>query len=144
MPNLEPINVSLTLSGTYWKDKPKAKVYLDSNLLFDGEISDPIDITWEQELSEGLDKLVIKMYDKDKFQTVLENGEVVKDSLINIEKIIFDGIDIGYLAQSLSTYHPNEQTGVPAVARNCVNLGWNGTWELPFTTPIYIWLLENL
>lgn len=144
MSNPEPINVSLTLSGTYWKDKPQAKVYLDNNVLFDGEISDPVSITWDQELSEGQHKLVIKMYNKDKFQTVIENGEVVKDSLINIEKIAFDGIDLGYLAQSLSIYHPNEQPGVPAVVKNCVNLGWNGTWELTFNTPVYIWLLENL
>lgn len=144
MSNLDPIDITLKLSGTYWKDKPKAKVYLDSNLLFDGEISDPITIAWNDSIPLGEHKLVIKMYDKDRFQTVIENGEVVKDSLINIEQITFDGIDIGYLSQSLSTYHPNEQPGIPLVVKNCVNLGWNGTWELPFNSPIYIWLLENL
>ena len=140
----EPVDISIRLSGTYWKDKPQAKVYVDNILLFDGEIGEPMDIDWKNELSLGSHDLTIKMYNKDRFQTVLENGEVVKDSLINIEKITFDEIDIGYLAQSLSIYQPIEQPGVPATVRNCVNLGWNGTWKLSFNTPIYIWLLENL
>lgn len=140
----EPVDISIRLSGTYWKDKPQAKVYVDNILLFDGEIGEPLDINWKNELSSGSHDLIIKMYNKDRFQTVIEDGEVVKDSLINIEKITFDGIDIDYLAQSLSIYQPVEQPGVPAIVRNCVNLGWNGTWKLSFNTPIYIWLLENL
>lgn len=140
----ESVDISIRLSGTYWKDKPQAKVYVDNILLFDGEIGEPLDINWKNELSSGSHDLIIKMYNKDKFQTVIEDGKVVKDSLINIEKIEFDGINIDYLAQSLSIYQPVEQSGVPAIVRNCVNLGWNGTWKLSFNTPIYIWLLENL
>jgi hypothetical protein len=28
--------------------------------------------------------------------------------------------------------------------QNCVNLGWNGKWTLPFQSPFYIWLLESI
>jgi hypothetical protein len=33
---------------------------------------------------------------------------------------------------------------LPESVKNCVNLGWNGKWILPFTSPFYIWLLENI
>jgi len=33
---------------------------------------------------------------------------------------------------------------LPDSVKNCVNLGWNGKWVLPFTSPFYIWLLENI
>jgi len=30
------------------------------------------------------------------------------------------------------------------VLTNCIDLGWNGEWQLEFDSPFYIWLLENI
>ena len=135
MSSLEPIDIKVTLSGTYWKDKPRAKVSVDNIVIFDDEVADEIDVKWSGELAEGDHKLVVELHSKDKYQTVLEDGKIVKDQLLNIEDVTFDDISIGNLKHSLSTYDHGA---------NCVNLGVNGCWKLKFKTPIYIWLLENL
>ena len=83
------------------------------------------------------------------------NGNIVKDLLLNIDSIEIDEIDIGSLKWTASNYTPMYpesytqhvlRTGqeIETELKNCVNLGWNGTWSLPFTSPVYIWLLENI
>lgn len=137
----EPINISVILSSKFWQKAPKAKVYVDNELICDKEITEKTKVNWSGNIAEGEHVLTVELYDKDKYQTVIEDDKIVKDQLLNIDSVVFDDIDIGYLKHSLSEYHPNNDT---TVIKQCVNLGVNGKWELKFTTPIYIWLLENM
>jgi hypothetical protein len=145
MTTTEQVEIEVALSSSFWDQAPKAKVYIDEQLIFDNQIVSPTTVKFSGELTEGKHKLVIELYDKNKYQTVLENGQIVKDQLLNIDSIMFDEIDCQYLKHSLSTYFPNNPSDeIPAKVKNCINLGYNGRWEFEFTTPIYIWLLENL
>jgi hypothetical protein len=74
---------------------------------------------------------------------------------LNIDSIEIDEIDLGSLLWTASKYYPNypvvyktkmqsEGVNLPELVDNCVNLGWNGKWTLPFQSPFYIWLLENI
>lgn len=139
----EHIEINIKLSSTFWKLPPKAKIYVDDNLIFDDLVKDAIDFNYATELTEGEHLLVIELCDKDKYQTVVENDQIVKDQLLNIDAISFDEIEIGFLRYSLSKYYPTQEDA-PQEVTNCVNLGWNGRWELKFTTPIYLWLLEHM
>ena len=141
MSDAEKTEIVINLSSTYWKLPPKARVYVDNSLIFDAEVTQPVKVSWSNVLSDGDHLITIELYGKDKYQTILDNnGAIVKDQLLNIDSVSFDDIDIGYLKHSLSEYYPNNQ----GVIKQCVNLGVNGRWELKFTTPIYIWLLENM
>lgn len=100
--------------------------------------------------------LTIELLNKSMYDTVLDpNGNIVEDLLLNIDSIEIDEINLGSLLWVASEYKPNypqkhqlkvTQLGqeLPEVVKNCVNLGWNGKWTLPFTSPFYIWLLENI
>jgi hypothetical protein len=142
MTNFEPVDIVIGLSSTFWKDPPKSKVYIDDNLIFDGHVDEPKEIKWVGNLTEDKHKIIVELYDKDKYQTVLEDGKIVKDQILNIDLIMFDEIDIGYLRHTLSVYYADRKDNI--IAKDCVNLGLNGRWELEFTTPVYIWLLENI
>jgi hypothetical protein len=147
MSNLETVDIVVTLSSNFWKNAPKAKVYVDAQLIFDGEIADQKEIKWSGELTEDSHTLAIELYDKDKYQTVVENDKIVKDQLLNIDEISFDEINIGYLKHTHSNYYPRKDIygdSAPELVKNCINLGYNGRWEIKFSTPIYIWLLENI
>lgn len=145
MPATEQVDIEVLLNSSFWDKAPKAKVYVDDNLIFDNTVDQPITVKFNGELTEGKHKLIIELYDKDKYQTILENGEIVKDQLLNIDAIIFDEIDIQFLKHSLSKYFPIQHSNdIPEELTNCVNLGYNGRWELEFTSPVYIWLLENI
>ena len=141
MTNTENIEIVVDLSSTFWKLAPKAKVYIDNNLIFDAEVKGPHKIQWAGVLENGDHSLIVELYDKDKYQTVLEDGQIIKDQLLNIDAVSFDDIDIGFLKHTLSNYYPNTQV---ETIKNCVNLGVNGKWELKFKSPIYIWLLEHM
>lgn len=141
----EQVEIEISLSSTFWDKAPKAKVYIDETLIFDDAITESTKVKFNGELTEDKHKLIIELYDKDKYQTVVENSQIAKDQLLNIDAISFDEIDIKYLKHSLSKYFPKDPSDqIPSEVLQCVNLGYNGRWELEFTCPIYIWLLENM
>lgn len=147
MEHLEDIEISVSLNGTFWKVPPKAKVFVNETLIFDDIVDSKKQISFSGKLPDGKHVLAIELCEKDKYQTIIEDGKIVKDQLLNIDSISFDEIEIGFLKYALSKYYYNENLidKDPAKADSSViNLGINGRWELEFTTPIYIWLLENV
>lgn len=105
---------------------------------------------------EGENILSISFLNKSNRDTILDlDGNIIEDLLLNIEKIEINDINLETLIWSHSSYEPvypesyiqnMALTGdiLPTQVTNCVNLGWNGTWKLPFTSPFHIWLLENM
>jgi hypothetical protein len=77
--------------------------------------------------------------------TVDLTGNIVSDATVIVSDIRFDGIDCQYLTTTLAQYqHDFNGTGEPITESFYGELGCNGTVTLKFSTPIYIWLLENL
>jgi len=73
------------------------------------------------------------------------DGNIVSDATLTITDIKFDGIDCDYLVTKLSQYHHDfNGTGDATTQRFYGEMGCNGTVSVKFSTPIYIWLLENL
>jgi hypothetical protein len=107
-------------------------------------------------LEEGNHSLEIVLQNKSDQDTVMDQkGNILSDLLLNIDSIEIDDIDLGPLVWTCSIYKPDypksyvqhcESIGhnlLPEL-QECVNLGWNGRWILSFTSPFYIWLLENI
>jgi hypothetical protein len=146
--NKENLKFDISLSGTYWDKKPQFSVWLDDHPVIQTELANPIQtVTFERELYEGEHALKIRLENKNNNDTVLNNGEIVKDLLLNIDDITIDDISLGNLLWT-AEYHldkPQEYQGKTITQlHSCVNLGWNGTYILRFTSPFYIWLLEKL
>jgi hypothetical protein len=148
--NEEKLSFVVTLSGTFWEKRPQFSIWLDDKNVMQSEIPDSAShsLTFEHTVDEGPHSLKIRLENKDQLtDTVIENGEVVKDMLLNIDDITIDGISLGNLLWS-AEYKldaPHEYKGQTIDhLDSCVNLGWNGTYILNFTSPFYIWLLEKL
>lgn len=72
------------------------------------------------------------------------NGHIVDDWLISVQKIDMDDIDITNLFYQNSIYKHNFNGGGAAVDDAFFGtMGYNGTVELKFHTPSYVWLLEK-
>jgi hypothetical protein len=104
-------------------------------------------VNFNRQIDEGTHELKIRLENKTDADTVTENGEVVKDMLLNIDDITIDDISLGnilwtaeYILDKKQIYKGQEIDHLDS----CVNLGWNGTYILKFTTPFYIWLLEKI
>jgi hypothetical protein len=147
--NEEKLSFVVALSGTFWERRPQFSIWLDDHQVVASEIVSLAqqEIKFERTIDEGAHTLKIRLENKTNNDTVLENGEVVKDMLLNIDDITIDDISLGNLLWSAEYIldHPQEYRGQTITKLdNCVNLGWNGTYILKFTSPFYIWLLEQL
>ena len=147
--NEEKLSFVVTLSGTFWDRRPQFSIWLDDHVVVQSEISDSAvhPITFERTVDEGPHTLKIRLENKTTADTIIENGEVVDDMLLNIDDIIIDDISLGnllwsaeYILDEKQIYQGKEIDHLDG----CVNLGWNGTYTLKFTSPFYIWLLEKL
>lgn len=147
--NEEKLTFAITLSGTYWNRKPQFSIWLDDHVIVQSEIASPAQQTlnFERTINEGEHALKIRLENKIDEDVVIDNGEVVKDMLLNIDDIIIDDISLGNLLWSAQYILDKKQQYKGQTIDHldsCVNLGWNGTYILKFTSPFYIWLLEKL
>ena len=139
--------IKCDLSCTNPASALETEVWLDDTKIFDGQIVEPRhieyrfndDIECEHEL-----KFVLKNK-TDQHTTVDDAGNIVSDSLIQINNLRFDDIELGYIFTQLNQYQHNNNGNTDWVVEKCYgDLGCNGTVSLKFTTPIYLWLLENM
>lgn len=151
--SIETLKFKVGLSATYFNNKPEYSVHIDSNEICRNVVSVESDeifyIEFSADLSENSDhNLVIKLHNKTDTDVVVDNGQIIKDTLLNIKSVEIDDIDLGSLIWSNSIYKPDHpqkfNNEIITELKNCVNLGWNGSYILPFTSPFYIWLLENI
>jgi hypothetical protein len=157
----ETLHFRIGLSGSSDKKHPEFRIsingreYVARQQLTAG-VNETEYFDFNVEIEEGDYSLSIELLNKSMFDTVLDSdGNIVNDLLLNIDSIEIDEIDLGSLLWTASEYKPDYpekhrlktiQAGkeLPETVKNCVNLGWNGRWILPFTSPFYIWLLEHI
>ena len=149
MADVEQLHFKIGISGTFWDKRPVYTVVLNDQTVVDQQsvalASDEVEyIEFDQEITEGSNVLKIRLENKDRSDTVQNEDKtaIVKDMLLNIVSIEIDEINLGQLIWDASSF-TSDDADRPTL-KNCVNLGWNGTWQLEFTSPFYIWLLENI
>ena len=145
----ENLSFKISLTGTFWDRRPQFSIWLDDHVVTQSEIASSAEqiVAFERRVDEGPHELKIRLENKADADTVIENGEEVKDMLLNIDDITIDDISLGnllwsaeYILDEKQMYQGKEIDHLDG----CVNLGWNGTYVLKFTSPFYIWLLEKL
>ena len=155
----EKLKFKLGLYATMWDKPPVADIKIDKKSYVKEEITGTIDnptiIKFEHELEEGKSySLIIDRLGKDISQCKLKDGKIIKDQLLHIKSIEIDDIDIGGLVYE-GVYKPDYPklwatqqikagNKLPETLKNVTKMGHNGTWTFTFSSPFYIWLLENL
>jgi hypothetical protein len=156
----EKIKFKLELYATMWDKSPVAEIKINSKSYFKSEITsteqDPTVVEFEEELTEGSEyNLIIERSGKDNNQTVVnDKGEITKDQLLHIKNIEIDEIDIGALVyegvytpkypEPWATQQRESGNDLKDSFKNVTQMGFNGEWKLKFSSPFYMWLLENL
>lgn len=135
------IELSATL-GTESKDI-QGYFYINDDLL--GKYVFNESGTWKQsatlEVDESTHKIGFTLNNKSARDTVLdESKNIISDTLITLEKLQIDGIDVTELFLKNAVFE--DQTGKQvAVTRN---VGINGTYSMEFSVPYYEWLLSKV
>ena len=142
-----------------WDKPPVADIKINEKSYFKKEITSTIDkptiIEFEHELEDGESyNLIIDRVGKGIRQTVVNDGKIIKDQLLHIKSIEIDDIDIGSLVyegiykpeypEPWATQQAEAGNKLPETLKNVTQMGHNGTWTFSFSSPFYMWLLENL
>ena len=156
----EKLKFKLELYATMWDRPPHAEILIDDKMHFKGDITGTEDkpdlIEFEAEFEEGKEyNLIINRSGKSNNQTVInEKGDRLKDQLLHIKSIEIDEIDIGALvyegvytpiyAEPWATQQREAGVELRHTFKNVTQMGHNGEWKFKFSSPFYMWLLDNL
>jgi len=137
---METVHVRLGLSGTHWGKQPQYRVLANDRVVKEGTAAALEHIEFDFEY-DATATLTVELLNKTNQDTVLdEQNNIVKDQLLNIESVKIDDIDLGQIPRDLSIYTTYDNRTVT----ECMNLGWNGRWQLTWSGSFYLWLLERL
>ena len=144
---MDKITVSFDLTSSDYASALGFEVLLDDVLLLSiDHVTEPMPVSLEILDDEGEHEFKFVMKNKTQEHTVVDdNGNITKDAMLSIANIAFDDIKIEQLVIDQSVYHHSfNGLQAPVEDKFYGNMGCNGHVSLRFTTPIYLWLLENM
>jgi len=124
------------------------EVWLDDKLLQNidcvvGPTAISVDVEDADDVEHEL-KFVLKNKTTD-HTTVDESGNILKDSVVEIKNLKFDNIELGHMFYEQAVYKHNFNGNGPDTEEKFYGTtGCNGSVVLKFSTPMYLWLLENM
>lgn len=122
------------------------EVWMDNDKILDTQVVESRHVEHRLLDDDGEHELRFVLKNKKESDTVIdEQGNIVQDSVIMIENLQFDDIDLGYIFNELAVYTHNHNGQKESTTEQFFGtMGCNGTVSLRFTTPIYLWLLEHM
>ena len=127
---------------------------LQLQVRFNGQVVlDPVLTDTEQDFSfefadvEGaVNTIEFEMSGKTAAHTgVNESGEITHDELVTISAVSVDEIELGHLLTEKAVYqHSFNGTGPMTNDEFFGAMGCNGVVRFEFSSPFYLWLLENM
>ena len=143
---MEKIQIKFGVSNTDPESPLQLQVHMDNELLGSLLITQPIDVVYDLELEDDEHELCLILVGKTAAHTVIdEQGTIIKDAMLQFSSIEMDDINIDSVLQKLAVYtHDFNGSGKPTQSSFFHAQGCNGTVSLKFTSPIYLWLLENM
>ena len=148
---MEQTNFKINLNGNPCGDRwPACRVLVNDDVKFDGEIRGKTLVEFDVDIEDDSEnKLVIDYYNKDYRKDVIlvANDMPYVDKTIDIDNILVEDIDLGQIPYNTSVvevYEDMYPSDLPRTRKEDAVLSWNSTWTMTFSSPVYIWLLENM
>ena len=123
------------------------EIWIDGvGLFYQAHVSDACEVAHDLDDTDGEHVLRIRLKNKLPAHTKVDALEqIVSDAMITVGNIAFDEIDCTQIVSEQAVYRHNlNGTGPEIQDRFFADMGCNGTVEMKFTTPIYLWLLESM
>lgn len=143
----ETIKLSLDLINESECNDLSIELLIDNQIFYKNKIIPGTQkLEHELNIEEGEHEFNILLSGKTFDHTqVDEAGNIINDVLINVTNIEFDEINIDQIISEQAVYtHDNNGTAELLEHKFFGSLGCNGIVTLKFTSPFYLWLLENM
>ena len=123
------------------------EVWIDQQQIFATEhLANTVKISHDIDEDDAEHQLRVVLKNKLPEHTKIDaEGTITQDAVINVGSFEFEEIDVNQVVQEQAVYHHNFNGSAADVQDKFFgSMGCNGTLSLKFSTPIYIWLLENM
>ena len=123
------------------------EIRLDNTVLMKNHhVQEKIAFEYDINDDDGEHKLQIVLTGKTTDHTRVDaDGNIIKDATLTISNIVIDDININQLFLDKCVYTHDFNGTQPEIQYSFHGVvGCNGTISFEFSTPIYLWLLENM
>lgn len=144
---METINISFDIDTSDGECPFGVEILLDNKVLLKNDhVQEKIEFSHSMNDDDSAHKLCVVISGKTQEHTKIdEEGNIVKDATLQLSNVVVDGIDINQLFLDKCVYTHNFNGTQPEIADSFHSIaGCNGTISFEFSTPIYLWLLENM
>jgi hypothetical protein len=109
-------------------------------------VTEPVAVSVKIDDTDGKHEFKFVMKNKTSAHTTLDaDGNIVSDAVLSISNFAMDDIKLGHGFVNHAVYHHDfNGSQEPIEGKFYGEMGCNGHVSLAFTTPIYLWLLENM
>jgi hypothetical protein len=141
------VKISCVIDTTDCKSALGMEIWLDNQQIFNQDwVTEPQTVSYEFSDRDADHELRFVMKNKTADYTIVdESGVIVKDACLVISDLAFDEIALGHIVTEKSVY-THDFNGNDSLTQHKFfgQMGCNGVVSLKFTTPMYLWLLENM
>jgi hypothetical protein len=135
----------IVIKPHWWQTKPEISYGINNDIINTIVISNTTTLRLSFPFAYGQHKVWINYNNKNYNECMLDQD---LDMSIEIKSVTIEGMTLDRFKWA-GEYYPDYPTDYPdkqPVIKSATYLGWNGRWELPFTTPIFTWIhkIENL
>ena len=147
MSNPDDVLIGFNISTTDPSAGLGIRVYIDQVVVHENfHVKESYNFSHTISDNDGEHELAFELFGKMPTHTKInESGQIIEDAMLTIADITIDDIDIKKIIDEKSQYfHDFNNTAAATEDKFYGDLGCNGVVKLKFSTPFYLWLLENM
>ena len=144
---METVKISFDIETSDAECPLGVEIWLDDTvLLTNNHVQEKICFSHDISDDDGEHELRVVISGKTTDHTrVDEAGNIIKDATLQISNVVIDDLDVNQLFLEKCVYTHNFNDTQPEITDSFHGVaGCNGTISFEFSTPIYLWLLENM
>lgn len=144
---METVKISFDIQTSDSECPLGIEIWLDDVvLLTNNHVQETVSFSHDIDDHDGEHELQIVLTGKTTDHTLVdETGAIIKDAILTISSVMIDDIDVNQLFLDKCVYTHNFNGTQPEIVDTFHGAaGCNGTISFKFTTPVYLWLLENM
>jgi hypothetical protein len=139
--------ISFDISSSDFSARLGLEAWIDNTEIFSCDhVQQAQTITFDLSDDDGDHELRFVLKNKIEEHTQIDqNGIIVKDAVLIVDNLKLDEIDFGSIFSEHAVYTHNFNGSAAEIQDKFYGaMGCNGVVSLKFSTPAYIWLLENM
>ena len=135
------VDIGFCLSPRWDQQSPHVQIRLDQHTLWDGYLRQTKSFRYSRSLIRGPHHLEIELHGKSDLDPI-QSVTILDLTLgkIKSQRFLWQGVYRPRYPEPWAAQQKVLGMDLPPLLHNIDHLGWNGTWRLDLTVPIFTWI----